>query len=270
MNSLWSNSAVKTRCVFAPLSLLLLFLFSTSHVFSQDWQDLHQQGKKAYAEGKYQEAYDHFINAQRIAPENIDLSKDIGTAAYRKGEFDKAETIFSNSLSSDNQDMEAKKWHNIGNSQLKQKNYSEAIESYKKSLRLNPNNKETRYNYAEAKRRLALQQEQQNEQEQEDQEQEGDQKGDQNNSNDQNQSENQSQDNQGQNNNDAQDQSQQDQNSSSDPSKSKSKNQKANQMNDKAADKMLEDLLKKEMETKRKVQGYNKGESDKNKSGKKW
>jgi tetratricopeptide (TPR) repeat protein len=247
-----------------PTILLFFFILFTGSLHAQDWRQLHKEGKKAYTEGKYQEAYDHFVNAQRIAPEDIDLSKDIGTAAYRKGEFDKAETIFSNSTGSENKDLDAKKWHNIGNSQMKQKNYAEAIESYKKSLRLNPNNRETRYNYAEAKRRLELQQDQQDNKDQNDGDnQDGDNQDspqdqqNQNDQGDQNKENDQNKDNQ-----------QKDQ--SSDSSKSDSKKQDANQMNDKAADKMLEELLKKEMETKRKVQGYNKGESDKNKSGKKW
>ncbi|MCA0429667.1 MAG: VWA domain-containing protein [Bacteroidetes bacterium] len=41
-------------------------------------------------------------------------------------------------------------WHNIGNCYLQQKKYEEAINAYKKSLKLNPKDEETRYNLAYA------------------------------------------------------------------------------------------------------------------------
>lgn len=44
-----------------------------------------------------------------------------------------------------------KAYHNLGNSMMKEKNYQAAIEAYKDALRNNPNDEETRYNYALAK-----------------------------------------------------------------------------------------------------------------------
>ncbi len=243
-------------CVFVALSIVT---FNFSLVFAQDWKELHKQGKQAYAEGKYQEAYDHFMNAQRIAPDDVSLAKDIGTAAYRKGDFKQAEEIFSNAISTDNKGLAAKKWHNIGNSQMKQKNYAKAVESYKESLRIDPSNQETRYNYAEAKRRLEEQQNQQNDPNQDESENND-------NQNDQNQDQNDQGDNNQQNQND---QSKQDAPPSYGQNKD-GKEQEQAQMSQKAADKMLEELLKKEMETKRKMQGYSKSEQTESKSGKKW
>jgi Ca-activated chloride channel family protein len=242
--------------VFFILSIVTLFLNSA---VAQDWKELHKQGKQAYAEGKYQEAYDHFMNAQRIAPDDISLAKDIGTTAYRKGDFKKAEEIFSNVTSTENKALAAKKWHNIGNSQMKQKSYAKAVESYKESLRLDPSNQDTRYNYAEAKRRLEQQQNEQNDQNQ-------DESDNNDNQNDQNQSQNDHGDNNEQNENN---QSQQDA-PPSDGQNKDGKEQEQAQMSQKAADKMLEELLKKEMETKRKMQGYSKSEQTESKSGKKW
>lgn len=44
-----------------------------------------------------------------------------------------------------------KAYHNLGNSMMKEKNYQAAIAAYKDALRNNPNDEETRYNYALAK-----------------------------------------------------------------------------------------------------------------------
>ena len=50
--------------------------------------------------------------------------------------------------------------HNLGNSYLKENKLEQAIEEYKSSLRLNPNDEETRYNLAYAQK-MKQQQEQQ-------------------------------------------------------------------------------------------------------------
>jgi tetratricopeptide (TPR) repeat protein len=47
-----------------------------------------------------------------------------------------------------------KAYHNLGNTFMDEKNYKAAVEAYKNALRNNPNDEETRYNYALAKEML--------------------------------------------------------------------------------------------------------------------
>ena len=51
-------------------------------------------------------------------------------------------------------------YHNLGNSYLAQKKYQEAVDEYKNSLRINPNDNSTRENYIYAKKKLEDQQNQ--------------------------------------------------------------------------------------------------------------
>jgi tetratricopeptide (TPR) repeat protein len=60
----------------------------------------------------------------------------------------------------------AKTYHNLGNFTLNQKKYSEAVEAYKNSLRLNPKDMETKSNLAYAQKMLKDQQDKQNKQNQ--------------------------------------------------------------------------------------------------------
>ena len=48
----------------------------------------------------------------------------------------------------------AEAYHNIGNSQMEQKQYQQAVDAYKNALRENPNDDETRYNLAAAQKRF--------------------------------------------------------------------------------------------------------------------
>ena len=53
-----------------------------------------------------------------------------------------------------NADTIQKAWHNYGNAKLLQNNYEDAVMGYKKSLKLNPKDEETRYNLAYAQRKI--------------------------------------------------------------------------------------------------------------------
>lgn len=232
-------------------------------VQAQSWEDSLQKGKQLYKEGKYPQAYATLLEAQKIAPEGVDLSKDIGNAAYRTGDYKTAKSAFKSAAAAEESDMKrAEKWHNVGNSQMKEKDYAGAVESYKNALRANPSNDKTRYNLAEAKRRLKKQQEEKKE----------------NKENQENQDQNQNKDH-----NQKQDQQNQDQNSQSGDQKDNQQNQQnqnsgnqssqenSQKLSNKKTDRMLEELLKKEMETKRKVRGVNsKSKNEEVKSGKKW
>ena len=55
----------------------------------------------------------------------------------------------------------AQVYHNLGNAQLKAQKYDKSIQSYIESLKLQPNDEDTRYNLSYAMKMLQQQQEQQ-------------------------------------------------------------------------------------------------------------
>tara|TARA_B100000508_G_scaffold85763_1_gene66728 strand:+ start:36767 stop:37531 length:765 start_codon:yes stop_codon:yes gene_type:complete len=249
--------------------LILSVVFVAGSACAQSWRDSLEHGKQLYNEGKYEEAYNSLIQAQKLAPEDVDLSKDIGNAAYRKGDYEMAEKAYRSVASSaEDSEQSSKQWHNIGNAQLQKKDYQAAIESYKQALRENPGNEDARYNLAEAKRRLKKQkQEQQKKNNDKNQDKNQDQKNQDQNQNqgDDQQNKNQSGDNNKE--NDGQQKSQ-----SNDSGKNgKSQQQKgAEKLSSKKTERMLDELLKKEMSTKRKAVGTKSSSSEEVKSGKKW
>jgi Ca-activated chloride channel homolog len=60
--------------------------------------------------------------------------------------------VVANSVS--DKDTLHQAWHNIGNCYLQKKEYKEAVDAYKKSLKFNPKDEETRYNLAYALKHL--------------------------------------------------------------------------------------------------------------------
>jgi len=235
---------------------------------AQSWEDSLQKGKQLYKEGKYPQAYATLLEAQKIAPEGVDLSKDIGNAAYRSGDYKTAKSAFKSAAAAEESEMKrAQKWHNVGNSQMKEKDYAGAVESYKNALRADPSNDKTRYNLAEAKRRLKKQQEEEQKKNQDDQKNQ-----DQNQNENQDQKQDQNNQKQDSQNGDQKDNNQDQQNqNNSQNSGDQSSQANSQKLSNKKTDRMLEELLKKEMETKRKVRGVNsEGKNEEVKSGKKW
>lgn len=253
--------------------IVLFFIVFTTSVNAQHWGDSLRVARSAFEAEDFKLAYEKFLSAQRLAPDHIDLSKDIATAAYRAEDFKTAEQIFEGAAKRDASEAH-KKWLNVGNSQLKQENLEGAIESYKNALRQNPNDDKARYNLAQAKRMLKEQQSQQEKQNNEDQKEEDQQK-DQNENQQQDGSENDQQnDGQQEQQNDQQDKDKENQANSGDSEQQDQKDkQEAQQakMTEKRIERMLDELLKKEMETKQRVERKaNKEGEGTSKSGKSW
>ncbi|NRA10656.1 MAG: tetratricopeptide repeat protein [Crocinitomicaceae bacterium] len=131
------------------------FLLGTGISFSQEWRDTLEVARKEYKKENYKKALNYYKSAQRKAPEEIDLSDEIGQSAYRSGDFETAEKIFQQNRNNKRTNKSrAENNHNIGNARMRSKNYEGAVEAYKDALRLNPKDEKTRYNLSEATRRL--------------------------------------------------------------------------------------------------------------------
>jgi tetratricopeptide (TPR) repeat protein len=82
-------------------------------------------------------------------------SYDLGTAIYRENQPSEAKYQFVKAIKDAKTKTEKHQaFHNLGNSLMKEKDYSNAVEAYKNALRNGPSDEETRYNYALAKKML--------------------------------------------------------------------------------------------------------------------
>lgn len=113
-------------------------------------------------------------------------------------------------------------FHNIGNALMQIKDYKGAVEAYKNALRNNPNDDETRYNYALAKKMM----------EDENQDQDQDQKDDQDNQDNQDQQKDQNQDQEGENDKEQEGENQQDNKDESEEEGENEKDEKESDKND--------------------------------------
>jgi Ca-activated chloride channel homolog len=161
--------------------LMLLTYFS----FGQQEKIVLHKGNESYHGGKPMEAANYYKKSLKEKQDYHKANFNLGDAYYKTADLirtgkmpspdkrmtkDSAANILYNQAaeqfdvvakSVSNADTIQKAWHNYGNAKLMQKNYEDAILGYKKALKLNPTDEDTRYNLAYAQRELKKQQDQQ-------------------------------------------------------------------------------------------------------------
>ncbi len=228
----------------------IFFLFAFSQpVFGQEWRDVLREARQACVNHEYEKSYKQYLSAQKLAPKQIDLSDEMGHAAYKAGKFKESEKIFSNSSSNKgNAAQKGNVQRQIGDSKMQQRKYEEAAESYKESLRNNPQDSKSRYNLTQALKKAKEQQQQKQSQ--------------------QNQAKNNSKKN-GKPNQPNKNQSQPQSKSPSNSEKKQGESKLVN-LSDKKTERTLDELVKKEMETKKKFDGVKGSGTGVKRTGKDW
>lgn len=103
-------------------------------------------------EDNYVEAEMEYRKAISEAPNKAIGSYNLAHSYYKKGSFDEA--LFRSQEAAKNatsKDEKHRAFHNMGNILMQNELCKEAVEAFKDALRNNPNDEETRYNYALAK-----------------------------------------------------------------------------------------------------------------------
>jgi Ca-activated chloride channel family protein len=110
-------------------------------------RSINRLGNRLYKKGKYKEAFEKYRKAQIRLPDEDILTFNQGCALYKKGAVDTAGGQFLKVISSlKGRKLYEASYYNLGNSLLKKGDLKAAIESYKKALRIDPRDKDAKYN----------------------------------------------------------------------------------------------------------------------------
>lgn len=120
-----------------------------------------QEAEEALADNDMATAEAFYRKAIAKDPGNAEAKYNLGNLYYNKEITGQAlDRHRDAATTAEEKPLKHDAFHNQGNSFMKQKKYSEAVEAYKQSLRNNPNDEETRYNLALAKKMLEEEQKQ--------------------------------------------------------------------------------------------------------------
>ena len=114
-----------------------------------------QEAEEALSENDFASAEAYYRQAIAKDPANAAARYNLGNLYYNKEINHEAVERHSQAAEvAPQKEIKHSSFHNQGNAFMKQKKYKEAIEAYKNSLRANPEDDETRYNLALAKKML--------------------------------------------------------------------------------------------------------------------
>ena len=110
------------------------------------------EGNEKLNDKNYISAEKEYRKAMSEQASNVAGAYNLGNSFYKNGNFEEAlyrqQQAAKNATSKEDKH---KAFHNIGNILMQNKQCKEAVEAFKNALRNNPNDDETRYNYALAK-----------------------------------------------------------------------------------------------------------------------
>lgn len=157
--------------------MLIAFVLTGSDSWAQKLPERShiRKGNRSYEQGAFDQAQEGYREALKLDSMSVEALFNMGDAQYASEEFEAAEQTFARLAESNGRltdEQKAQTYYNLGNAQFQQQKLQEALESYKESLRLNPKDEQTKYNYVYTKRQLSENQNQQNQQNQ-DQNQQG-------------------------------------------------------------------------------------------------
>jgi tetratricopeptide (TPR) repeat protein len=122
-------------------------------------RSLLRQGNKQFEKKKFTEAEIKYRKALEINPQSPEGAYNLGNALYKQNKPKETLEFYQAALNKQNDPLKKSQiFHNAGNVSMSAEEYEKAVESYKMSLRLNPNDNETRYNLALAQALLKKQQ----------------------------------------------------------------------------------------------------------------
>jgi Ca-activated chloride channel homolog len=125
-------------------------------------------GLDAYRSGKFEDAYGQFQQTLKSHPQSRAEDKlqfDSGAAAYKLKDYSKAMESFSQALLSRDTGLQSKGHYNLGNTlyqrgetqksdDKKLSDWTNALEHYEQTLKLDPQNKEAKDNYDYVKKKI--------------------------------------------------------------------------------------------------------------------
>ncbi|WP_309642252.1 tetratricopeptide repeat protein [Flavobacterium sp.] len=136
--------------------LLLYSLFFLSlATFAQETEKHLPKANDEFEAKKYDDAEADYRISLSKTRKNAIASYNLGNSIYRQNQAGEAKYSYLKAIeNASEKSQKHQAFHNLGNVFMKEKNYTKAVEAYKNALRNNPNDDESRYNFALAKKML--------------------------------------------------------------------------------------------------------------------
>lgn len=165
------------RSFIIAIALAAVFASLSSGADAQAERKYIRDSFKMYNDSNYAGAQEACVKALAEAPNSFEAAYNYADALFKQGKVEEALEQYQKLADGETDKARlAKLYHNIGNCEYARKGYDKSIDAYKKSLKADPSNDQTRYNLVAAQKMKDKdqnkdQQQQQQQQQQKDQQQ---------------------------------------------------------------------------------------------------
>ena len=128
--------------------------------------DNNRQGNRLFHEGKFEEALEYYRKAQVEKPDAPELRFNAGDAYFKKNAFQDALQEFGHALKSRDPSLLSRAYYNLGNVHVRQQNLQQAVEAYKRSLSITPDDLDAKVNLEWVLEKMREQEKNQNQEQQ--------------------------------------------------------------------------------------------------------
>lgn len=127
-------------------------------------RSLVEEANRLYAEGRYAEAHEMYLEALRENPGSPLIRFNEGNALYRNQEFERALEAYRDAIESGDTALAEGAWYNLGNSFFRQRQLDASLEAYRQALRIDPGDVDAKHNLERVLEQMEEQEDQQNQQ----------------------------------------------------------------------------------------------------------
>ena len=137
------------------IMLFPLFVLGQESLLIQKADNYIFDGNQAFDISNNVEAEKNYRRATATGQKKDIAQYNMGTTLQQDNYIEEALLVYADAIEiTKGRPNTHRNFHNIGNALMQLKDYKRAVEAYKNALRNNPNDDETRYNYALAKKML--------------------------------------------------------------------------------------------------------------------
>ena len=138
------------------IAVTLFFIISWFGFSQQKEKDYNlPKGNDLFADKNFVDAEAEYRISQSKFKKKSIASYNLGTSIYKQNYSGEAKLQFAKAVNEAKLKPEKKQaFHNLGNALMNEKDYAGAVDAYKNALRNDPDDEQTRYNFALAKKML--------------------------------------------------------------------------------------------------------------------
>lgn len=146
-----------------------LCVFFSPPVQGQTNHELLKKADQSYIKQDFTKAEENYRKAMEKKSSEV-TKYNLGNSIMEQNRPDEAATLFEDAAKKQiDLSLKSRAWHNLGNALYQKKDYENSIKAYKESLKIVPDDLDTKKNLVLAKKQLLKQQQQQQQQQNQDQ-----------------------------------------------------------------------------------------------------